>query len=1022
MRERPRLSVTVLTALVLGATGGERAEAQARLFSPVSQEAPATRRPLPGVAQASGPATIRSRLVRIDLDRLAAAMALASRESTPRARLTLNLFDDADVQAVVERTAPTWSGGYSLSGRIAGSAYGTVTLVVNGDVVAGSVRMPGATYRIRTAGGGLYDLAQVDLSTLPPEAEPLVPTYASRPGLGAPDAAGDPSHAADDASAIDMLIVYTPRARVAEGGPAEMGALLDLLVAETNQAFAESDASPRIRLVHQEAVNYTEDGDLSLDLRRITDPADGHMDEVHTLRDTYGADYVHLISTGRNLCGIAQLMTRVSQDFAPYAFAVSNQRCAATFTHELGHNLGLRHDRYNDSGNTPYPYSHGYINQRAFEPGAPVSAQWYTIMAYGGQCIASGILCRRVFRFSNPRLTWNGDPMGAPGDAATSAVDGPADAARSLDQTRAVAAGLRPRATTVTASLSPDPSGVEILPDGVWHRFTVDAPEPVDIVADSGGSTRRVNVAGPVVGANACPAPRAASVRSADGQAVHLAACSLGTATVQLVRASDGTVLRNYVFEVRDRGTLSREREALVALYDATDGPSWTTSTNWLTEQPIWTWHGVDTDAAGRVTKLALGQNGLTGRIPEALGDLTSLEVLHLYFNGLKGPIPEAFGNLQALWDLNLLGNQLTGPIPKALGDLPRLQWLTLGLNRLTGPIPPTLGELANLQWLILDNNRLTGPIPPVWSPELVIMNLSSNQLTGPVPPTLGSVTELHDLTVDRNALSDPLPRSLMELRNLRKLHFGSNLSVCAPADATFQAWLRGRDARGPTCSANRPPTAAGTLPDREMAVGGTLDVDVSQAFVDPDGDALLYRASSSAPQVVMAVPNGPRVTLVATSEGTAAITVTASDPESLTAAHSFMVTVRANRPPETVGVLAPLSIGVDEGPVAVEASGAFRDPDGDALAFGATSSAPGVAAVSVSGSVVTVSPVSEGASTVTVTATDTGRFEHGGDTDLRGDGESLREPSTGGRGPAGGSDDRRRRGRGDRRRVGGVP
>ena len=137
-------------------------------------------------------------------------------------------------------------------------------------------------------------------------------------------------------------------------------------------------------------------------------------------------------------------------------------------------------------------------------------------------------------------------------------------------------------------------------------------------------------------------------------------------------------------------------------------------------------------------------------------------------------------------------------------------------------------------------------------------MNLSGNQLTGPIPPTLGSVTELHDLTVDRNALSDPLPRSLMDLRKLRMLHFGGNLSVCAPADATFQAWLRGRDARGPTCSANRPPAAVGTLPDREMAVGGTLDVDVSQAFVDPDGDALLYRASSSAPQVVMAVPNGP--------------------------------------------------------------------------------------------------------------------------------------------------------------------
>ena len=82
-------------------------------------------------------------------------------------------------------------------------------------------------------------------------------------------------------------------------------------------------------------------------------------------------------------------------------------------------------------------------------------------------------------------------------------------------------------------------------------------------------------------------------------------------------------------------------------------------------------------------------------------------------------------------------------------------------------------------------------------------------------------------------------------------------------------------------------------------------------------------------------------------------------------------VTPPANRPPETVGALPPLTIGLDDDAAALDVSGAFRDPDGDALTYGATSSAPAVAAVAVSGSTVTVTPVGTGTATVSVTATD---------------------------------------------------
>ena len=56
----------------------------------------------------------------------------------------------------MEETEPTFSGGYVLSGRLAGVELGTVTLVVNGGVVAGLVWTPEATYRVTPADGGLH--------------------------------------------------------------------------------------------------------------------------------------------------------------------------------------------------------------------------------------------------------------------------------------------------------------------------------------------------------------------------------------------------------------------------------------------------------------------------------------------------------------------------------------------------------------------------------------------------------------------------------------------------------------------------------------------------------------------------------------------------------------------------------------------------------------------------------------------------------------------------------------------------
>ena len=87
----------------------------------------------------------------------------------------------------------------------------------------------------------------------------------------------------------------------------------------------------------------------------------------------------------------------------------------------------------------------------------------------------------------------------------------------------------------------------------------------------------------------------------------------------------------------------------------------------------------------------------------------------------------------------------------------------------------------------------------------------------------------------------------------------------------------------------------AGTLADQRLAPDDAVTVDVSGAFVDPDGDTLSFTASSSAPRVVMASVTGAFVMLAALGEGAATIRVTASDPGGLSATQSFRVAVVAS-------------------------------------------------------------------------------------------------------------------------------
>ena len=458
------------------------------LFSEVEGDPP----PSPGVD------TLASRLVEIDFGQLSQVTKspvgpkdpVTGKPTEPQA-LVLNLFDDVVLTGIVEHVEPT-SSGHSLWGRLDGVGLGTFTLVVNGRMVIGTVRTPDAVYTIRTAGDGTYVIRQIDESSLPPLGEPLEGPVTPRDSHTQADDV--PS---DDGSEIDVMVVYTPLAKHREGGRAAIEALIDLFVAETNQANAISGVVHRIKLVLREEVDYIEDGDSFIDLHRLLEDSDGFMDHVHELRDLYAADLVHIVvSASVNVCGVAA-------NIESPGFALTVSYCGGlVFAHELGHNMGLAHDRY--AVGVPAEGSHyGYVNQRMFEAGAPESARWLTIMAYQDQCEeVAEYYCERIGYFSNPEVTYNGDPMGVPADHPSTGVDGPADAVGTLNDRREITANFRRSSASPTPrvhlTLSPywlaEDGGVSTVtatlhrPSSVDTILTVSA-SPTDTVSIDGSRT-----------------------------------------------------------------------------------------------------------------------------------------------------------------------------------------------------------------------------------------------------------------------------------------------------------------------------------------------------------------------------------------------------------------------------------------------------------------------------------------------------------------------------------------------------
>ncbi|PXY41171.1 hypothetical protein DMB65_09460 [Flavobacterium cheongpyeongense] len=243
------------------------------------------------------------------------------------------------------------------------------------------------------------------------------------------------------------------------------------------------------------------------------------------------------------------------------------------------------------------------------------------------------------------------------------------------------------------------------------------------------------------------------------------------------------------------------EKDALLALYNSTNGSNWTNKTGWDFSTPVTSgWYGI-TVTEGHVTGVVLSNNKLSGTIPAEIGlltKLTSLQLhtnqlsgtipaeiglltkltsLQLHTNQLSGTIPAEIGQLTLLQTLHLHTNQLTGTIPAEIGQLTKLTSLQLHINKLSGTIPAEIGQLTSLTSLLLYNNQLTGTIPAVIGQltKLTSLQLHINKLSGTIPPVIGQLTQLKTFYLNNNQLSGTIPTSIGQLTNLTILYLHTN-------------------------------------------------------------------------------------------------------------------------------------------------------------------------------------------------------------------------------------------------------
>ncbi|XP_048446675.1 receptor-like protein EIX1 isoform X2 [Pyrus x bretschneideri] len=142
-------------------------------------------------------------------------------------------------------------------------------------------------------------------------------------------------------------------------------------------------------------------------------------------------------------------------------------------------------------------------------------------------------------------------------------------------------------------------------------------------------------------------------------------------------------------------------------------------------------------DETKRLNGVHLGNNFLTGKVPDCWMSWHSLRFLNLENNNLTGNVPMSMGYLERLESLHLRNNHLYGELPHSLQNCTELSVVDLSGNGFSGSIPIWIGKsLSELNVLDLRSNKFEGDIPNevCYLKSLQILDLAHNKLSGMIP------------------------------------------------------------------------------------------------------------------------------------------------------------------------------------------------------------------------------------------------------------------------------------------------
>lgn len=215
---------------------------------------------------------------------------------------------------------------------------------------------------------------------------------------------------------------------------------------------------------------------------------------------------------------------------------------------------------------------------------------------------------------------------------------------------------------------------------------------------------------------------------------------------------------------------IQADRDALMALYNATGGDNWSQNTNWGTTELVSTWHGV-TVRGERVAGLSLSNNNLQGDMPVEIGNLTALEDFIMNNNNITD-IPDEICNLTNLYTLEVGNNQI-GRLPDNIGNLSKLETLNLAWNKLSS-LPASLSNLSNLFELNISGNNFNG-LPDILYTFTRLNTLGAKDLNlTSISSDIGDLTNLQNLYLANNKI-ETLPGEINNLVKLREFYIQNN-------------------------------------------------------------------------------------------------------------------------------------------------------------------------------------------------------------------------------------------------------